>query len=205
MTAAGAAYLFTGSGSSWTQTAKITPTDSNDRAVGDAFGSAVAIWDDTMVIGASGHDFDENGAISVANAGAVFLYSVSSQSKTGKLVGFGDNGRLSQDLFGTSLAFHRDTLIVGAPYADLDAAGNVSITGAGTAFIFTRTGGSWAPARRITGQFWTNGRGMQDHFGISVAIGSDTMAAGADLHSFDSEGILGSPGTGSVFTFSRAP
>ena len=46
---AGAAYVYTGSGTSWPQQAKLTAADT---AQGDAFGSAVALSGSTMVVGA---------------------------------------------------------------------------------------------------------------------------------------------------------
>jgi hypothetical protein len=47
----GAAYLFTGSGSDWTQNQKLTASDGAEY---DSFGSSVAISGDTIVIGAPG-------------------------------------------------------------------------------------------------------------------------------------------------------
>ena len=47
----GAAYVFTGSGSSWTETAKLTAFDSTEY---DYFGSSVSISGNTVVVGAWG-------------------------------------------------------------------------------------------------------------------------------------------------------
>ena len=52
-TAAGAAYVFTRTGGSWTQQAKLMASDAVD---GDYFGYSVAVSGDTAVIGASNAD-----------------------------------------------------------------------------------------------------------------------------------------------------
>ncbi len=48
----GAAYVYTGSGSSWSQVAELVPTNGVD---GDYFGYSVAIDSGTIVVGAPCH------------------------------------------------------------------------------------------------------------------------------------------------------
>ena len=50
-TSSGSAYVFTGTGATWTQQAKLTPSDG---AASDCFGYSVAIGGDTIVVGATG-------------------------------------------------------------------------------------------------------------------------------------------------------
>ena len=59
----GAAYVFTRSGTSWSQQAKLT---ASDGASGDYFGSSVSISGNTAVVGVNGKTF---------SAGAAYLYS----------------------------------------------------------------------------------------------------------------------------------
>ena len=52
-TSSGSAYIFTRSGSSWTQQAKLT---ASDAAAGDEFGASVALSGDTALVGANRDD-----------------------------------------------------------------------------------------------------------------------------------------------------
>ncbi len=63
----GAAYWFRKEGDTWVQKAKIFPEDGN---AGDRFGHSVAIYENTVFIGAHGHDQD------LTNSGAVYVYDL---------------------------------------------------------------------------------------------------------------------------------
>ncbi|MFB6310674.1 MAG: FG-GAP repeat protein [Salinirussus sp.] len=63
---AGSAYVFSGSGPSWTQRGKLLAEDGDG---GDFFGSSVALSDETVIIGAAA-DEDPNGF----EAGAAYIY-----------------------------------------------------------------------------------------------------------------------------------
>ena len=64
----GSAYVFVRSGTTWTQEAKLTPSDA---AAGDAFGVSVAISGDTVVVGAHGDDDDVGGP----DSGSVYVFT----------------------------------------------------------------------------------------------------------------------------------
>ena len=70
------------------------------------------------------------------------------------------------DNFGVGVAISGDTLVVGA-FAD-DA-------GAGSAYVYTRTGGVWTQQAKLTAADGAAG----DLFGISVAVSGDTAVVGA--------------------------
>src|SRR4029079_6711032 len=93
-TAAGSAYVFVRSGTSWSQQAKLT---ASDAATGDAFGrNGVGISGDTVVVGAP---FDDTGAGSDAGSAYVFVRSGTSWSQQQKLTA-GDAA--AGDTFGIS-------------------------------------------------------------------------------------------------------
>ena len=155
---AGSAYIFTGSGNSWVQTAKIT---GNDAGADDIFGYSVSLNSagNVALIGAS--QADPNGA---SNAGSAYIFTGSGNSwvQTAKITG---NDTQASDLFGHSVS--------------LNSAGNVALiaaifeapnglTNAGAAYIFTGSGNSWVQTAKITG----NDAGASDGFGWRVSLNS---------------------------------
>ncbi len=69
---AGSAYAFRFDGSTWIQSAKVTPLGG---APGDSFGGSVSLHDDTVVIGASADDGACPG-LSQCNSGMVYVYEL---------------------------------------------------------------------------------------------------------------------------------
>lgn len=82
----------------------------------------------------------------------------------------------AEDQFGYSVSVSGDTAIVGA-WGDDDHG-----VQSGSAYIFTRNGGTWTEQAKLTASDMAQG----DHFGTSVAISGDTIIAGADWN--DSQG-----------------
>lgn len=156
------------------------------------YGIAVAVDSDTMVVGspneASNATTITNGTTadsdtSTLNAGAVYVYVRSGGSWTQQAYIKAPNNH-SSNTFGTSVAISGDTIVVGAPSENAavttitngtTASGDQSASGSGAAYVFKRTGTSWAqeayikPVNNLAG----------NAFGSSVAISSDTIAVGA--------------------------
>jgi hypothetical protein len=174
----GAAWVFTRSGSTWTQQGgKLTGAGE----VGESrFGFAVALSGDgdTALIGA-GLDDDWQGAA------WVFTRSGSTWTQQGgKLTGTGEVG---EGRFGTSVALSvdGDTALVGGPGDD---------SGKGAAWIFTRSASTWAQqGGKLTG----GGATGEAAFGQSVALSADGDTA-----------LIGGPeddtATGAVWAFTRS-
>lgn len=154
----GSAYVFTLSGGSWEQTAKLDPEDGGS---GHNFGYSVALSGDTALIGAARQD-DPNGR----NAGAAYVFSRSegSWTETAKLVAPGGE---PDDRFGRAVALDDDVALVGAYGTG---------PGAGAAYVFSAAGGSWSAVTDL-------GSGVDlaenDGFGWDVAIDGDTALVGA--------------------------
>ena len=153
----GAAWVFTRSGSTWTQQGgKLIP----GGAIGEAdFGSSVALSSDgsTALIGGWGDSGD-------LGAAWVFTRSGSTWTQQGeKLTGAGVVGI---PFFGKSVALSSDgnTALVGAP-VDRDV---------GAAWVFTRSGSTWTQqGEKLTG---TGERG-EGWLGESVALSADGNTA----------------------------
>ena len=185
---AGAAYVFTRSGTTWTQQAYIKP--SNIEA-GDYFGIAVALNADgnTLAVGS----FDEDGSSRVVNGpddnrafglGAAYVFTRQGTRWSQQAYIKPSNGE-SQDSFGVHLSISDagDTLLVGSLDEDCKAVG-VDARGCdadwrddlsmGAAYIFVRTGTTWSQQAFLK----ASNTGVNDWFGARVALSGDgTVAA----------------------------
>ena len=135
----------------------------SDGITDDFFGHSVAVDGDTAVVGAP-KDFDGNGG----NTGAVYVFTRDSSGA------WSQQGILTTTVrsdFGSSVAVHGDTAVVGAP-KDFD--GNDVKTGA--VYVFTRdSSGAWSQQGILT----ASDGGLNDEFGISVGVDGDTVVVGA--------------------------
>ena len=157
----GAAYVFTQSGSTWTQTAELT---ASDGAAGDLFGVSISISGAALVVGAN---WATVGANDAQGAAYVFTQSDSGWTQTAKLTA--SDGKWNQR-FGYSVSISGNTVVVGA-YAAV-VGGN---SGQGAAYVFTDFGSGWTQTAKLTA---SNGA-VNDYFGQSVSIDSGMVAVGA--------------------------
>jgi len=145
----GSAYVYTQSGTGWTEQAKLT---ASDGAASDYFGTSVAIDGDTIVVGA----WDRK---SVGGA-YVHARSAAGWTEQAKLM---PSGGAVVSTFGWSVALDGDTVVVG--------------TNAGEgAYVFTRSGTIWNGQAHLTVDV-DGDHGFGDH-GFSVAIDGDTIVVG---------------------------
>ena len=97
----GSAYIFSNNGGSWSQIQKIT---ANDGAEADNFGYSVAIYGNTVIVGARGDDSSKGSSYIFTNNGGTW-------SQTEKLIVFDG---AADDNFGFSVAIGSYGSIVGA-------------------------------------------------------------------------------------------
>ena len=171
---AGAVYVFTRSGTTWSQQAKIV---SSDIAASDKFGSGVSIDGDTIVVGAYGED-------DLKGAAYVFTRSGTSWSQQAKLV---ESVRDAHH-FGNAVSISSDTVVVGA-YKDY-----VPAAIAGSAYVFTRSGTTWSQQAKIQ----PSDIQANDQFGSSVSIEGDTVVIGGDRED------TGGSNAGAAYVFTRS-
>jgi hypothetical protein len=177
-TDSGSAYIFTRSGSMWTQQAKIAALDG---AAGDNFGRAVALSGDMAIVGA----FADDAAGSDSGSAYIFTRSGSTWAQQAKLIA---SDGAANDLFGISVALWGDTAIIGANGDDDGGASS------GAAYIFVRSGSAWSQQAKLTASDKTAG----DSFGWSVALSGDRAIVGAN-----GDGDAGSQ-SGSAYIFRRS-
>ena len=184
----GAVYIYTRSGTTWSQQAYIKAANSG---AGDKFGSQICLYGDTLAVAASSEDSNQttitNGATasgdnSRSDSGAVYIYTRSgtnwSQQAYIKTVN-SDSG----DLFGFILSLSDNSLAV----STFDSSNQTTITNGATAsadnsanssgavFVYTRSGTTWSQQAFIKS---ANSESL-DYFGHWVSISGDTLAAGA--------------------------
>jgi hypothetical protein len=180
---AGAVYIFTRSGTTWSQQAYIKASNTGNAAVGDGFaegdqfGYSMALSADgnTLAVAAIGEDSAATGingdqADNMANqAGAAYVFTRTGTSWSQQAYIKSSMTRPGV-LFGYSIGIsgNGDTLVV----AEFDAD-----RGKGALYVLGRSGGTWSHQARIQPANVENG----DSLGYSLAVSADgnTIAAGA--------------------------
>jgi len=132
--------------------------DNPTPAAGDYFGSSVAVYGNTVVVGAYQ---DDTGA---TNAGSAYVFDAASGSLLRTL---NNPTAAADDRFGSAVAISGSTIVVGAYYDDTGA------TNAGSAYVFSAISG--ALLRTLNNPT----PAANDSFGASVSISGSTVVVGA--------------------------
>ena len=214
---AGAVYVYTRSGTTWTQQAYIKASNPD---AGDQFGTSVALSSDgsTLAVGAIGEDSSAIGidgsqtdSAATTDAGAVYVYTRGAGTWPQQAYVKASNTGAA-DLFGASVSLSGDgnILVVGAIGESSAATGiggnqtDNTAPDAGAVYGYTRIGTTWT--QRVYVKASNTGAG--DHFGTSVALNSDdgtTLVVGATGEDSSATGIGGNqadnsaPGAGAVY------
>ncbi|MGI0148785.1 MAG: hypothetical protein ACREDF_04550, partial [Thermoplasmata archaeon] len=170
---AGAVYVYVKDGIRWALEAKFleSPPGFFPR-----FGSAVAISGDRIIAGASSLGVD------VADFGRAHVYRrIAGQWQEEALLTSSQSA--IRDSFGISVAIENDVAVVGSLYWDPPQPSR--------AFVFRWNGSQWVEEAALAG----TGTGEFDDFGLSVAIGGNRIAVGADGDD------MGDGARGSVYVF----
>ncbi len=155
----GSAYVFRRIDGLWHEEQELT---ASDGASGARFGLAVAMDDDTVVVGADGDS--ELGFFS----GAVYVFTFDGSNWSQQLKLHAQDARAGAS-FGFHLAIDGDTMVVGAVQDEVGA------HTLGAAYIFTRRSHGWLQDRKLVAKD-TN---AFDGFGLRVAISGDTIVVGS--------------------------
>ncbi len=173
VTGSGCVYVFTRTGYTWTQQAKLIPSDG---AAGDGFGCSVSLDGDIALVGD-----DWNQAVDYHSGAAfVFIRTDGSWTLQQKLV---PSDGEQWDMFGFSVSVQGNTALIGALF------GNGIVADTGCAYTFIQYGSTWSQQQKL---FATGG---SDGFGHCVSLSGDSALVGAR---FDDGGV----GSAYVFTFS---
>jgi len=195
----GASYIFTASGATWTQTAKLElPVE--HRHTGDNFGFSVAI--DSSVEDAGGEmlavvgawkDDGANGDFTDAGAAYVFAYDSSNWVLQSRLVA---DDRSAGDELGYAVDLDvraGDDLVVAGAWKDDGAFIN-----SGAAYVFSNVSDTWPQQAKLL----PSGAAENDQFGNAVTVNGDYILVGCSLD--DGPLPVGLLDTGSAQAFRQA-
>jgi len=188
-TYSGAVYVFKRTGTTWAQEAYLKASNAEAN---DTFGFPVSISSDTIAVGAyregSNQTTITNGTTASADnslslSGAVYVFKRTGTTWAQEAYLKAPNAEAG-DFFARSLALDSDTIVAGV---DLEDSNQTTITNGTTAstdnstgnsgavYVFKRTGTIWAQEAYLK----ASNAGVNDFFGLSVSIASDTIVVGA--------------------------
>ncbi len=196
----GAVYIFTRSGSTWSQQAYIKASNAE---AGDYFGYSVSLRGDGNTLAVSAREDSNATGIngdqtnnSASLSGAVYVFTRSGSVWAQEAYIKASNSQAS-DFFGRppSLNFNGNILAVGASNEDSNATGengnqaDNSFSSAGAVYIFKRTGSTWVQQTYLKASNTNAG----DTFGNSVYLSNNglVLAVGAQGEKSNATGING--------------
>lgn len=157
-TNSGSAYVFTRSGTIWTEEEKLVATDG---AAGDQFGYSVDVSGNTLVVGAYG-DADAG-----AETGAVYVFQrAGNWSQAGKVV---PSDAAAGDWFGGVVGVQGSVIAVASQYDD-DVGSD-----SGSVYIIANVGTGWEIQERVT----ASDVAPFDTFGLSLGISDTGLIVGS--------------------------
>jgi hypothetical protein len=148
----------------------------------ERFGWVTAIYEDTLVIGAS---YAKTGSFVQPGAAYVYIRSGSTWTLQQTLT---NPTPANEDHFGWSVSLYLNTLVIGTTNEDTGA------SNAGACYVYVRQGTTWALQQTITNPTPTT----DDAFGNSVSLYQDTLVVGAERDD------TGATDAGSVYVYFRS-
>lgn len=174
----GAAFVFTGSGSSWSMLAKLL---ASDGLAGDDFGISVDITATHAIVGAANDDAPK------VNQGSVYIFG----KDTGGTDTYGQQAKRvaadgdTNDNYGISVSIDGTVAVVGSRYDD-DLG-----TNSGAAYVLGKDlsgANAWGQQQKLTASDGAAG----DYFGSSVAIDGTHIIVGSYLDDYSAINNAGS-------------
>jgi hypothetical protein len=200
-TDSGAVYVFARTGPTWAQEAYVK---ASNTGAGDQFGHTISLSSDGSRL-AVGTFFEDSNATgiggdqandSAVNSGAVYVFARTGSIWAQEAYVKASNTEANDFFgFGVSLSSDGSRLAVGSLYENSNATGiggdqtNNSLYGAGSVYVFARTGPTWTQEAYIK----ASNTGFNDVLGYSVSLSSDgsRLAVGAINEASNATGIGG--------------
>lgn len=196
LTGAGAVYVYRRTWNStssiyvWNQEAYLKAANTNSNYY---FGSSVAIYQDTIAVGAYGEKSNQNfitngsGASSnnsLSNAGAVYIYTRTPGIGWSQQAYLKPSNNTSGNLFGYSVAIGKDLVVVGS-YGERSgqnyinnnstASTDTSLSYVGAVYVFKRSSSTWTQAAYIKAP----NPSANDNFGLKLSLYQNTLSVSA--------------------------
>jgi hypothetical protein len=212
---AGAAYVFTRSGATWSQQSYVK---ASNAGADDFFGIVTLSADGlTLAVGAPreasaatgiGGNQDDD---STSGAGAVYVFTRSGTTWSQQAYVKASNTDVGDSFGSVALSSDGATLLVGARFEYSAATGiggnqaDNSTLDAGAVYVFTRSGTTWSQQAYVK----ASNTGTNDEFGSALALSADglTLAVGSPNEDSGATGLDGSQadnstsGAGAVYVF----
>lgn len=189
----GGVYIFSRSGTSWSQQVMLTPDNLN---IGDFFGTNLDLFNDTLVVlspsersnatGINGNGSDN----SIKDSGAVYVFKGAGAS-------WSQEAYIKSDVpttrFGKKLALYENTLAVASINED-------------KVYIYSNASGSWVKHSEVQPNILAP---FNQTFGSSIGLYKNTLVVGDLAQSSDATGINGSQvgtekfASGAAYVFAR--
>ncbi len=176
---AGSAYVFTRSGTIWTQQAKLIASSPFDE---ELFGQSVALYGDTAFVGAPGEYYPGGGV----GPGSVYVFTRTGTTWTQQARLTASDGEVG-DGFGYAVAVQGVTALIGAPYDDLTVGAEE-----GSAYVFVRSGAFWREKAKLT----ASDAKASARFGCSASLDDGTGIVGAER-----DDVAGMTAVGAAYVF----
>ena len=191
---AGSAYIFKNTAGTWAQMQKIV---ASDRGTNDEFGNSVGISGDYAIVGSMLEDHNLTGSQTLLSAGSSYIFknNAGTFSQVQKIIA---PDRDESDMFGCSVAISGNYALIGAYNEEEDPAGANAIAGAGAAYLYENTAGTWSMVQKIVA---SDRDSADDYFAYAVALEANNSIVGALLEDEDSTGGNTLSGAGSIYIF----
>jgi hypothetical protein len=215
----GAVYVFTRSGTTWTQQAYVKASNSE---ADDWFGGGLSLSGDgnTLAVSASGEDSNATGIggnqsdNSASRSGAVYVFTRSGTTWTQQDYLKASNAEVSDYFSRVSLSADGNKLAVGASGEDSNATGiggdqtDNSASSSGAVYVFTRSGTTWTQQAYVK----ASNSEANDGFGgwLSLSVDGNTLAVSASGEDSNATGIGGdqtdnsASSSGAVYVFTHS-
>jgi hypothetical protein len=159
----GFAAVFVRSGSSWTETAALVPSEGSQTDGAGGFGSSVAISGDTIVVGAPDAFVDDT-----EGAGKAYVFIRPATGWAGTIKESAQLGSFGgYEELGSSVSISGNTIVAGAPN---------SLGGVGLAYVFSEPSLGWSGTIPPSASLYVS---SAEFLGTSVGISGDVVIVGS--------------------------
>lgn len=170
-----------------------------DRDTQDYFG-LTAIYGRNAIITSSWEDEDSSGTVYIPTSGSAYAFRRDSTGQWNLIQKIKAADADTLDLFGSSVAMHRNYTVIGAPYDGNDTTNGPNIPVAGSAYIFKLdSNGFWKQQQKV----FAFDRDTFDFFGGTVAIYGNYAFVGANTEDDDPNNKNPLYDAGSVYVFNK--
>lgn len=174
----GAGYVFVRNGETWTEQAKLVPSDPVTRQST----SSITVQGNTAILAAHGEEAD---GMATRNIAYVFVRNGSTWTEQARLIPSGKAFDDSNN--GWFVSLWCNTAVVGTYFHTIG-----TNYGQGAAYVFVRNGSTWSEQAQLVA---SDGK-TDDRFGMSVAVVGNTAVVGAGL---DDSSVYQDQGSAYVF------